>query len=223
MHSAVTTLQIGRGSMKLSYRTVAGKASQEMIERKSRFISHVRPAASEEQALAFIEEIRTKHYDATHNVYAYVLGEQSFCRFSDDGEPSGTAGIPVLEVIKKERLIDVAVVVTRYFGGILLGGGGLRRAYGASAKRGIDAAGIITRILCDIVQVSADYTLFGKIQYETHQAGFHIRHIDYAGDVCLSVYTPVEQTQTYLKLVTELTNARAVCRIIGQEYQDLDA
>ena len=120
--------------------------------------------------------MRAQYYDATHNVYAYIIGENNIMRYSDDGEPSGTAGVPVLEVLRKEGLIDVAVVVTRYFGGTLLGAGGTcARLWRERKVRVVDAAGIITRTLCDIVKVNCDYTMFGKAQYETLGGGYVIK------------------------------------------------
>ena len=207
--------------MKASYKTVQRDASAVMTERKSRFIATVRPVQSEQQALELIAEMRSKYYDATHNVYAYIIGEGNIMRYSDDGEPSGTAGVPVLEVIRKEGLIDTAVVVTRYFGGILLGAGGLVRAYGASAKLGIDEAQIVTRTLCDLVEVSCDYTLFGKVQYETLGAGYIIKDIVYEGEVKLYVYTKTDKTEDYIKLMCDITNARVLCQVVSREYIDL--
>lgn len=207
--------------MKPFYKTVAKGAQAELIERKSRFIATVRPVATESEALGLIEEMRTQYRDATHNVYAYIIGENNIMRYSDDGEPSGTAGVPVLEVLRKEGLIDVAVVVTRYFGGTLLGAGGLVRAYGACAKRGVDASGIVTRTLCDLVKVSCDYTTFGKVQYETLGGGYLVKDTVYAGDVTLYVYTKVDETQRYITDMQDVTNARALCEVIGREYVDL--
>ena len=207
--------------MKSYYKTVAKEAQAELIERKSRFIATVRPASTEEEALGMLEEMRTRYRDASHNVYAYIIGENNIMRYSDDGEPSGTAGVPVLEVLRKEGLIDVAVVVTRYFGGTLLGAGGLVRAYGASAKLGLDAAGIVTRTLCDIVKVSCDYTTFGKVQYETLGGGYLVKDTVYEGDVTLYVYTKVEETQEYIEKMCDVTNARALCETVGREYVDL--
>ena len=123
-----------------NYKTVKNDANAEFIEKKSRFIGYCRPVKSQDEAVNFINEIRSIHRQATHNVYAYILREDNIMRYSDDGEPAGTAGVPVLEVLKKENLTDIAVVVTRYFGGVLLGAGGLVRAYGKSAKLGVDAA-----------------------------------------------------------------------------------
>ena len=127
-----------------AYRTVRHRASAEFIERKSRFIGHICPVQTQEEAVAFIQEQKSKYWDATHNVYAYVLREGQTRRYSDDGEPQGTAGIPVLDVLLKEELTDCVVVATRYFGGILLGTGGLVRAYGHTSKIAVDAGGIVT-------------------------------------------------------------------------------
>lgn len=207
--------------MKPVYKTIAGEASASMIERRSRFIATARPAATEEEALALIAQMRAQYHDATHNVYAYIIGENNIMRYSDDGEPSGTAGVPVLEVLRKEGLIDIAVVVTRYFGGILLGAGGLVRAYGACAKLGIDAAGIVTRTLCDIVRLDCDYATFGKVQYETLGGGYRIKDTVYGGEVSFYVYTKVEETQQYIEKMCDLTNARVLCEVVGREYIDL--
>ncbi|MBE7027003.1 MAG: YigZ family protein [Ruminococcaceae bacterium] len=207
--------------MKPSYKTVARSASATMIERKSKFIATVRPVKTESQALELIAEMKSKYYDATHNVYAYIIGEGNIMRYSDDGEPSGTAGVPVLEVMRKEGLIDTAVVVTRYFGGILLGAGGLVRAYGASAKLGLDEAKIVTRTLCDLVEVSCDYTLFGKVQYETLGAGYIISDIVYESDVRVYVYTKIDKTDEYIKLMCDITNAKVQTKKVAQEYIDL--
>lgn len=207
--------------MKPSYKTVARSAAATMIERKSKFIATVRPVKTETQALELIAEMKSKYYDATHNVYAYIIGEGNIMRYSDDGEPSGTAGVPVLEVMRKEGIIDTAVVVTRYFGGILLGAGGLVRAYGASAKLGLDEAKIVTRTLCDLVEVSCDYTLFGKVQYETLGAGYIIKDIVYEGDVKVYAYTKIDKTDEYMKLMCDITNARAQTKVVSREYIDL--
>ena len=148
-----------------TYRTVADFGQDEIIIEKSTFIGYAKPVTTEEEAQAFIQELKKKHRDATHNVPAYVLGEHNdIQRCNDDGEPSGTAGVPVLEVIRKEDLRDVVVVVTRYFGGIKLGAGGLVRAYTKGAKIALEAAGIITKVLYQTVIVSVDYTMLGNLQ-----------------------------------------------------------
>jgi uncharacterized YigZ family protein len=193
-----------------SYRTIHSYGEESIIIKKSKFIGYAMPVSSEEEAVAFIEEIRKKHWDATHNCYAYQIGfHDEIQKSNDDGEPSGTAGKPILEVIKKERLKNVAVVVTRYFGGILLGAGGLVRAYGQAAALGLRAAGIVTRLLCDEVYIDIDYTWLGKVEHELRTHGFFVHHIDYAERVRVTVWVPVEDTDRLLSLLTNATNGRA--------------
>lgn len=201
-----------------NYKTIKQRASAELIERRSRFIATVRPVSKESEALQLIEEMRSKYYDATHNVYAYIISENNICRYSDDGEPSGTAGIPVLDVLRKENLTDVAIVVTRYFGGILLGGGGLVRAYGASAKKGVDSGIVVTKTLCDIIKIKTDYTTFGKVQYETIDNGFIIKDVVYEADVTMYVCCETDLVQSYIDRINDLTNARVKTEIAGREY-----
>ena len=146
-----------------SYRTVANEAVDEYIVKKSRFLGYAKPVVSAQEAAAFIEQIKKKHWDATHNVYAYVLRKGGTRRYSDDGEPQGTAGIPALDVLLKEELTDLCVVCTRYFGGIMLGAGGLVRAYAHTAKIAVDAAKIITMARCSIAEITCDYTYYGRL------------------------------------------------------------
>ena len=145
------------------YKTVRKRAEDEYIVKKSRFIGYAAPVTTQQQALDFIAEISKKHWDATHNVYAYILREGGVKRYSDDGEPQGTAGIPTLDVLEKSGVTDCAVAVTRYFGGVMLGAGGLVRAYSHSASIALQAAGIVTRTLCDRLQVTCDYNFYGKL------------------------------------------------------------
>lgn len=145
------------------YQTVAAFASDSFVERKSEFIGHISPVSTEEAAVAFLEKIRAEHRKATHNVYAYLLREGNIIRHSDDGEPQGTAGMPVLEVLRREGLTDVVCVVTRYFGGILLGGGGLVRAYSHGAKIAVDAAKRKIMRVCRRMDIQSDYDWYGKI------------------------------------------------------------
>jgi len=175
------------------YKTVLNNAEAEMIERKSRFIGYCRPVRSQDEAVQFINEIRAMHRQATHNVYAYVLREDNIMRYSDDGEPAGTAGVPVLEVIKKEGLTDICVVVTRYFGGILLGAGGLVRAYGKSAKLGIDAAERIEKIYCKLYLIRCDYSTYGKLEYAINTKGYILKDCVFENDVCMTVGVKPEQ------------------------------
>lgn len=146
------------------YKTPAAAAQDEFTEKRSRFIGYIAPVKSEQEALDFIASIKAKHWDAKHNVYAYCLREGNVTRYSDDGEPSGTAGIPVLSVLQKNGLTDCAAVVTRYFGGILLGGGGLVRAYGHTASLGVAAAGIAVMRLCAVCSLRCDYGQYGRLQ-----------------------------------------------------------
>lgn len=200
------------------YKTVAQYTTTEIIVKKSRFISNIKPISNETEAIAFINEMRSKYWEATHNVYAYIIGDQNIQRYSDDGEPSGTAGMPVLEVIKKEDLQDVVVVVTRYFGGTLLGAGGLVRAYAKSAKEALLAAGIVTNIFCDIIQIRIDYSLLGKIQNEIANSKCDIERIDYEVDVTVAVSVPVDCTHGFTKRIENLTNGRATITKIGNKY-----
>lgn len=143
------------------YRTVAAESAAEFTEKRSRFIGYIRPVQTEEQALEFIRTRAKEHWDARHTVYAYVLDGGNLCRYSDDGEPQGTAGIPALEVLRKSGLTDCVVVVTRYFGGILLGGGGLVRAYSHAVRLAVDAAGIVEMRRCLRMEVRCDYAQYG--------------------------------------------------------------
>jgi len=208
-------------SKKESYRTVAHYGEDNITEKKSRFIASVKPVETEEAAVEFINEIRSKYPDARHNVYAYIIDENNISRYSDDGEPQGTAGIPVLNVLQKEKLVDTAVVVTRYFGGILLGTGGLVRAYGQAAKLGIVNAETVERTLCSVIEIKADYTLVGKIQYIISSGGYIIENTVYENDVTFTVCVKLADSDGFLKKITDNTNARAVCSIKGTKYIDL--
>ena len=175
--------------MDKNYRTIFEYGEDEIIINKSRFIGYAMPIETEEDALDFIEKIRTKHRDATHNVYAYVVGmDSNIQRFSDDGEPSGTAGIPVLEVIKKEELRNVVVVVTRYFGGIKLGAGGLIRAYTKGAKIGLEAGQIVDMVLHQKIKVRIDYTAYGKIENFLLNGGYLVDETVFDDGVNIFVY-----------------------------------
>ena len=145
------------------YVTIYAPAEDEFVERKSRFIGAIAPVQTEEEAQAWIAQVRQQHRDATHNTYAYIL-RNGIKRYSDDGEPQGTAGVPMLDCIEKEGLVDVAVVVTRYFGGILLGAGGLVRAYSHGASIALEAAGIVTMRECIMASLSCDYNQYGRLQ-----------------------------------------------------------
>lgn len=200
------------------YKTVLKDAEAEMIERKSRFIGYCRPVKNQDEAIDFINEIRAMHRQATHNVYAYVLREDNIMRYSDDGEPAGTAGVPVLEVIKKEGLTDVCVVVTRYFGGILLGAGGLVRAYGKSAKIGIDAAERIERIYCKLFLIRCDYSTYGKLEYTINNEGYILKDCAFENDVCMTVGVKPEEENAFLKAVADISGGSAKVSELPGEY-----
>lgn len=208
-------------SQKAKYKTVKHRASTLLVEKKSKFIASVSPADSEEEALEFLKEIKSKYPDATHNVYAYIIDENNIFRYSDDGEPGGTAGMPVLDTIRKEGLVDVCVVVTRYFGGTLLGTGGLVHAYGSSAKQGLYEADIITRALCNVICVKVDYTMSGKIQHMIGTKNLMTDDIVYGDDVTYYIYTTIDETQDLIKEITELTYGRANITVTEQKYIDL--
>ena len=153
------------------YRTVARRAEDEFVERRSRFIGHALPVRTEEEAVAFINEMKAKYWDASHNVYAYCLRDGQIKRYSDDGEPQGTAGIPTLDVLLKSGVTDAAVVVTRYFGGVLLGAGGLVRAYSHGASIALAAAEVITMRECVLASLSCDYNQYGRVQALVPECG----------------------------------------------------
>ena len=208
-------------STKECYKTVKSAAEALIVEKKSKFIATVRPVTSDEEAQNFLSEMRSKYSDATHNVYAYVIDENNIFRYSDDGEPSGTAGMPVLDTIRKEGLVDVAVVVTRYFGGTLLGTGGLVHAYGAACREGLLAAEIITRVLCDIVTVKVDYTLVGKLQYMIQEDGYILEDTIYDNEVTFRVCLKKEQIDKFIADCTEITCGRAIIKKEDKKYIDI--
>lgn len=210
--------------LRKEYKTVLNSASAELIEKKSRFIASVKPVESEEQAIGFLNQIRSQRRDARHNVYAYSIGGSNIVqRYSDDGEPAGTAGIPVLEAIKKSGVDDVAVVVTRYFGGILLGTGGLTRAYGKAAAMGIEAAEIVKRVLCRELLVQLNYSQLGKVQGAVIEAGFHIGKVLYEGNIKMQVFAPAEDEKHLIQVINDATGGTAEMETAGEGYITLGA
>ena len=205
------------------YRTVLKEAVFEIEEKKSRFIASVKPVEQEEEAISFINGLKSKYWNATHNVYAYsIVGNNIIQRYSDAGEPSGTAGLPMLEVIKRMEVQNLVVVVTRYFGGTLLGAAGLIRAYGKSAALGIEQAGIVVKKLCKEVSVIIEYTLFGKLQSQIISQGYTIKDIVYEQDVELIIYVYVDEVEDFNNMVNEVTNARAIIECGEDTYITLD-
>ena len=201
------------------YKTVYCGGEAEIIEKKSRFIATVRPVKDEEEALAFIESMRKKYWNATHNCFAYVIGEHfQVQRCSDDGEPSGTAGKPMLDVLLGEEIHDVVVVVTRYFGGTLLGTGGLVRAYSGSTKEGLLASKVITKMHGQKLSVRTDYTGLGKIQYILGQRGIRILNSVYTDKVELEILLPEAEIQTVMSEIREGTNGQAIMELSDECY-----
>lgn len=193
------------------YKTVLEGGTGEITEKKSRFIATVRPVSSEEEALAFLEETRKKYWDARHNCYAYSVGmNREYTRCSDDGEPSGTAGRPMLDVILGEDIYNVAVVVTRYFGGVLLGTGGLVRAYSKAVQEGFRESRIIEKKHGICLTVTTDYTGIGKIQYIAGERGIPVLGSEYTDKVVMKLLIPSEDVDSVQKAVTEGTNGRAI-------------
>ncbi len=192
------------------YHTVKQAGEHEIIIQKSRFIAHVQRTETELDAQEFIQALKKKYWDATHNCSAYLIGENDqIQKANDDGEPSGTAGVPILEVLKKRKLKDTTVVVTRYFGGIKLGAGGLIRAYGKSASEGLDAVGIVERKLMQIFYITMDYSWLGKIENELRSSSYILKNIQYQENVDFEVFVEEEQQQAFTEWMIELTNGQA--------------
>ena len=205
--------------MQSQYKTVYLGGEAEIVEKKSRFIATVRPVKSEEEAVEFLESMRKKYWNATHNCFAYVIGEHfQIQRCSDDGEPSGTAGKPMLDVLLGEQIHDVVVVVTRYFGGTLLGTGGLVRAYAGATKEGLLASKVITKMYGKKYLIQTDYSGLGKIQYILGQRGLTILDSIYTDAVTLEVLLPEEEVKTVLEEITEGTNGQAVLEFKEECY-----
>ena len=194
-----------------TYKTLHSFGTDEYIVEKSTFIGYAKPIKSEEEAVEFINEIKKKHKDATHNVWAYTVGEtMNIQRYSDDGEPQGTAGIPILEVMKKSDITDCAVVVTRYFGGILLGTGGLTRAYTKGASIALKAGGVVEKVQGVDVALHLDYDMIGKVQYVCGQNNWHIEDTEYTDKVIVHILAEVSVSEVIEKEMTEVSNGKII-------------
>lgn len=210
---------MGEENRKVPYQVIEQGGTGEIEEKKSRFIANVSPAGTEEEALAFIEAMRKKYWDARHNCYAYVLGERGeLVRFSDDGEPSGTAGKPILEVLLGMEVRNLVVVVTRYFGGTLLGTGGLVRAYTQAAQAGMAASVIRTMRYGTLFSVTTDYNGIGRIQYLLGMRKIMIEEPAYTDVVTLKVKVPYEEEEALRKEITEATAGKARIEKIDSLY-----
>lgn len=200
------------------YKTVEFENSDDFVEKKSRFIGYVKPVKTSDEALEFINKIKSKHWDATHNVYAYVLKENNIQRYSDDGEPSGTAGVPVLDVILKNGLVDVCVVVTRYFGGILLGAGGLVRAYSHGSKIALESGSIITMAPCKILSVKVDYSFYERMNILLSEFNANIEETLFEESVKMTFSLKENKVTLLSEKLTEQSNGKYVLTEVGEKF-----
>ena len=193
-------------------------ADAEMVEKKSRFIGHIFLTETEEEALFYLKEMRDTYWDATHNVYAYVIKDGP-TRFSDDGEPGGTAGMPVLDVLQREGIHNVLCVVTRYFGGTLLGTGGLVRAYSKSAKLALEAAGVSKKQVWERLEIPCPYHLFEQVKNEIIAQNGMVMDTQFGADVTIEAIFPAAETAAFTKRLTDLSSGRVSAVSLGQEYR----
>lgn len=203
-----------------TYKTVRQFASDELVEKRSRFIGYCKPVSTQDEAIAFINEIKTKHWDARHNVYAYVIRNEGVSRYSDDNEPQGTAGIPVLDAIRKRDITDCVVVVTRYFGGVLLGAGGLVRAYSAAAKLAIDAAQEREMMMCSVCILRCSYTLYGKIPALIARFDGAVDDSDFADEVSVIFHLPEDHLVAFNKALSEESSGKYAAVEKSKEFFD---
>ena len=200
------------------YLVPTGFGEDEFTEKKSRFIGRVWLVESEEEALEKIQEMKKKHYDATHNCWAYIIKDGAV-RFSDDGEPGGTAGMPMLQVLQREGLYNIVCVVTRYFGGVLLGAGGLVRAYTKGAKIAVDAAGKSMKRVWSVLYVPCLYSFYERVKLEVEAFGGIIRKTEFTSEVELEILLAAEQTQPFIQRLTDMSAATIEAMETAQEYR----
>ena len=205
-----------------SYKTIRKAAEAQFVEKHSRFIGYIAPVTTVEEANEFIASIKSKHWDATHNVPAYILREGNLKRYSDDGEPQGTAGVPVLSALEKAGLTDCVCVVTRYFGGTLLGTGGLVRAYSHAASIAVEAGGVVTRALCKKMRIKCDYGFYGKLSPMILEAGGVVENTVFADSVDIDFYIESSLAGKLNADIVEASNGRYKAEITGEEYADTD-
>ena len=200
-----------------TYTTLAGEGTATLVERRSEFIGYAKPVSTEDEAAAFVMSIKKKHADARHNVFAYVLRGGALKRYSDDGEPQGSAGMPVLDVLCKNGLDGAAVVVTRYFGGILLGTGGLVRAYSSAASAAVADAGIITLEEVVILKMKCSYNDHARVQNEFARYGIEIEDSEFTSDVTLTMTAPTATVENFKVRMRDLTGGRSIPEEIGRK------
>lgn len=204
----------------MNYKTIDSPVSCSFIEKRSEFIGYLCPVKTNEQAVDFINQIKSEHRKAKHNVYAYILRNNNIIRYSDDGEPQGTAGVPVLDVLQKQGLTDVCCVVTRYFGGILLGGGGLVRAYSHSASLAVSQSRIMNMFSCYSVKLTMDYDLYGKVNYVLPEFEIKQTGSDFGNKVILNLNVKDELYDSFIKKLTDITNGKIVIEKLEELYDD---
>ncbi|MBF2484513.1 YigZ family protein [Listeria welshimeri] len=205
------------------YLTIQSDGKHEIIIEKSRFICHIMRVTTESEAQTFIQTIKKEHRDATHNCSAYIIGENDqFQKAHDDGEPSGTAGVPMLEVLKKKKLKNIAVVVTRYFGGTKLGAGGLVRAYGSAVSETIQTIGIVECTLATIIKCSFAYSLVGKIENALEQKNYQINDKEFTDKVVFYVFVDNDDIPHFRKWITEMANGQLELTESTQKYREKD-
>ena len=202
----------------MSYVTIREFGEDRFIEKKSEFIGYAKRCETEEEAKNFVNEIKNMHKQARHNCFAYIIGENmGIQRYSDDGEPQGTAGIPILEVMKKSDITDCAIVVTRYFGGILLGAGGLTRAYTKGASIALKAGGIVEKVNGVRLLLCMDYDMLGKIQYKCNEKNWHIEEVEYTDKVVVHLLSEINLVEEIEKVVTEVSNGKITIDKIDED------
>jgi uncharacterized YigZ family protein len=198
--------------------TTATENQAEFVEKHSRFIGYCKPISCEQEAIDFINEKRKKHYDATHNVYAYSLKDGFIKRYSDDGEPQGTAGVPVLDVLNKNEVVNTVIVVTRYFGGIMLGAGGLVRAYSHGASIALEASGVLRMEKCFMCSINMSYDRYGKMSGLIHECGGVIDDSLFQENVVLKFHIPVDLLPYFNKKLADATNGQLQVHIDEEKF-----
>ena len=206
----------------MEYQTIEAFAQDMFVEKRSKFICAAAPAATEEEALRFIKERRERFWDAAHTVYAYRIREGNLSRYSDDGEPQGTGGIPVLDVIRKEGLVDVAVAVTRYFGGTLLGAGNLTRAYGKAARLALVDTGKAVMSPCKVLSLTVDYGLYGKVAYILPQ--YNIRTLDeaFTDAVTLTLLIRADRAERFAAEIREMSAGKTEPVVVEERFCEME-
>lgn len=204
----------------MSYKTIRARAEASFIEKKSEFIGYISPATTEEEAVGFINEIRAMHRKATHNCYAYILRNNNTARHSDDGEPGGTAGMPIFDVLSKNGITDAVCVVTRYFGGILLGTGGLVHAYSKGASLALSAAETVTMEIADSLKISCEYNMYGIVSSTLSQYGAVIRNTEYTDSVCVYADIKSETTDSIIEKLIDSCNGKVRTELLAHGYME---